>query len=81
MELLKVIKTTTHLLLTIVIILFILTGFGITNYQIIGPATAGILSKPASFQLHTNLIIPLIILLVAHMMFTLGKKLQKKQTT
>jgi hypothetical protein len=79
MEAVKIIKTITHILLAIVIILFILTGFGITNYQIIGPATGGILSKPVSFQLHTNLIIPLLILLAAHIAFTLGKKLQKKQ--
>jgi hypothetical protein len=78
---LTIIKTITHILLTIVIIIFILSGFGITNYQIIGPATAGLLTKPVSFQLHTNLIIPLLVLLTAHIAFTLEKKLQKKQHT
>ncbi len=78
MNLLRIIKTLTHILLTIIIILFIITGFGITNYQIIESLTLGGLSKPLSFQIHSNLIIPLIILLVLHIAFTLGKKIQKK---
>jgi hypothetical protein len=77
MNLLRIIKTLTHVLLTSIIILFIITGFGITNYQIIESLTLGGLSKPLSFQIHTNLIIPLIILLVLHIIFTLGKKIQK----
>ncbi len=34
MNVFQIIKTLTHVLLTIVIMLFIVTGFGITNYQI-----------------------------------------------
>jgi hypothetical protein len=71
---LKIIKTLTHVLLTVVIILFIISGFGITNYQIIQQITAGMLSKPTAFQIHSNLIIPLIVLLVAHLFLTLSKK-------
>ena len=78
MNLLRIIKTLTHILLTIIIILFIITGFGITNYQIIESLTLGGLSKPLSFQIHTNLISPLIILLSLHIAFTLGKKIQKE---
>ena len=78
MNLLRIIKTLTHVLLTIIIILFIITGFGITNYQIIESLTLGGLSKPLSFQIHTNLILPLIILLVLHISFSLGKKILKE---
>lgn len=78
MNLLKVSKTITHMLLTVVIILFITTGFGITNYQIVESLTLGGLSKPLSFQIHTNLTIPLILLLIAHIGFTIGKKFWKK---
>jgi hypothetical protein len=67
----------THLLLTIVIILFIITGFGIVNYRIVEQLTLGLLSKPIAFQIHTNLIIPLVILLTLHIYFTLRKKFQK----
>lgn len=79
MNLLKVSKTITHMLLTVVIILFITTGFGITNYQIVESLTLGGLSKPLSFQIHTNLTIPLILLLIAHIGFTIGKKFWKKK--
>ncbi|HWR28110.1 MAG TPA: hypothetical protein VN377_06725 [Candidatus Thermoplasmatota archaeon] len=78
MNLLRIIKTLTHILLTIIIILFIITGFGITNYQIIESLTLGGLSKPLSFQIHTNLILPLIILLVLHISFSIGNKIQKE---
>jgi hypothetical protein len=79
MKVLQIIKTLTHVLLTIVIIISIITGLGISNYQIIEPLTFGVVSKLTSFQMHSNLIIPLVILLVLHIGFTLGKKFQKKK--
>lgn len=80
MHIFELTKTLTHILLTIVIILFIVTGFGITNFRIVESLTLGILSKPVSFQVHTNLTIPLIILLLLHMTFTLSKKLRKQHS-
>ncbi len=74
----QIIKTLTHVLLTVVVIIFIITGFGISNYQTIESLTFGVLSKPTSFQLHSNLILPLVILLFFHIAFTVGKKFQKK---
>jgi hypothetical protein len=74
MKILRVIKTLIHMLLTMVIIIFIITGFGISNYQIIESLTGNALSKLTSFQIHSNLIIPLIILLILHIVFTVGKK-------
>jgi hypothetical protein len=79
MNTLKVMKTLTHVLLTVVIIIFIITGFGISNYQIIESLTGGTLSKLTSFQIHSNLIIPMIILLILHIAFTVGKKLKKEK--
>jgi hypothetical protein len=79
MNVLEIIKTLTHVLLTIIIIIFILSGFGISNYQIIESLTGGILSKITSYQIHSNLIIPLIVLLVVHTAFTVGKKLKKEK--
>jgi ABC-type uncharacterized transport system permease subunit len=78
MKILRIMKTLTHVLLTVVIITFIITGFGISNYHIIESLTGGTLSKLTSFQIHFNLIIPLIILLVVHIAFTVGKKLKKE---
>jgi len=78
-KILRIIKTLTHVLLTVVIIIFIITGFGISNYQIIESLTGSTLSKLTSFQIHSNLIIPLIILLIVHIAFTVGKKIKNKK--
>lgn len=77
MMLYHIIYTLTHALLTLVIFLFILTGFGITNYQFIESLTAGTVTKLTSFQIHTNLTIPLILLLAAHIALTIGKKIRR----
>jgi hypothetical protein len=78
MDVLKIAHTLTHILLIIVSILFIFTGFGITNYQIIEAVTLGALPKLTSYQIHLNLIIPFLILLGAHFVFIIRKKYQKK---
>jgi hypothetical protein len=75
---LRIMKTLTHALLTIVSILFIVTGLGISNYQVMESLTGGTLSKLTSFQIHSNLIIPFIVLIIAHIGFTIGKKFQKE---
>ncbi len=79
MGLYRIIYTLTHALLTIVIILFILTGVGITNYQLIESLTAGTVTKLTSFQIHTNLTIPLILLLAAHIALSIGKKIRRSK--
>ncbi len=77
MVLYRIIYTLTNALLTIVTILFIITGIGITDYKLIESLTAGILTKLTSFQIHTNLTIPLIVLLAAHIAFTIEKKIRR----
>ncbi|MBN1280159.1 MAG: hypothetical protein JXA00_00765 [Candidatus Thermoplasmatota archaeon] len=79
MQLRRLLILTTHILLTIVLILFILSGYGITNYQTIEPLTAGLLSKPTSYQLHVNLIIPLLILLALHIALPLWNRTQRQK--
>ncbi|MCX6671356.1 MAG: hypothetical protein NTX92_05510 [Euryarchaeota archaeon] len=79
MNIIPTVQTLTHVLLAIVSILFIITGFGISNYQTIESLTGGTLSKLTSFQIHSNLIIPFIVLLIAHIGFTIGKKILKKK--
>jgi hypothetical protein len=78
MNIVHILKSLTHFLLAIVSILFIVTGLGISSYQIVEPLTGGVLSKLTSFQIHSNLLIPFIILLIAHIGFTIGKKIQNK---
>ena len=78
MNSIRIVTTLTHILLTVFIILLIITGFGISYYQIITALTGNTLSKLTSYQLHTTLIIPFIVLLIVHIAFTMGKKLKKK---
>ncbi|MBW2977956.1 cytochrome b/b6 domain-containing protein [Candidatus Woesearchaeota archaeon] len=62
----KKIQAVVHWLLLVAIVMYIITGFGITQYRIVEALTFGLLSKPLSFEIHNNLIIPFIVLLVLH---------------
>jgi thiosulfate reductase cytochrome b subunit len=55
-----------HWLLLAVIVLYLLTGFGITEFRIVEQVTFGLLSKSLAFQIHDYLLIPFIVLLVLH---------------
>ena len=59
-------KRLVQCLLLVVIILYIITGFGITEYRTVELLTFGSLTKSLSFKIHNNLIIPFIILLGLH---------------
>jgi thiosulfate reductase cytochrome b subunit len=69
----KLIRRIIHCGLLIIIIIFIITGFGIARYQIIESLTLGLISKPVSFQVHFYLIFPLIVFLYLHILLTWKK--------
>jgi cytochrome b561 len=60
------VKKTIHWLLTVVVIIYLLTGFGITEFRIVEPLTFGLLTKSLAQKIHINLEIPFIVLLVLH---------------
>lgn len=62
----QLVRRTIHWLLTIVLIVYLVTGFGITQYRIVEPLTFGLLTKNLAHRIHVNLEIPLIVLLVLH---------------
>jgi cytochrome b subunit of formate dehydrogenase len=62
-----------HWLLLAVIALYLLTGFGITEYRIVEHLTFGFLTKNLAFNIHNNLLIPFIILLGLHIYQQTGK--------
>lgn len=47
-------------------VLLILTGYGITQSNIIKPFTLGLLDKPLAFKLHSDLVIFFVIFLALH---------------
>lgn len=66
-------KRITHLLLIVVTVLLLLTGFGITEFRIVEPLTFGLLTKSLAFKIHNNLWIPFIVLLSLHVFLSLIK--------
>jgi thiosulfate reductase cytochrome b subunit len=62
----KLVRRTIYWLLTVVVIIYLLTGFGITQYRIFEPLTFGLLTKSLAHRIHMNLEIPFIILVVLH---------------
>jgi hypothetical protein len=60
---------TIHWLLTVLVIIYLITGFGITEYRIVEPLTFGLLTKSLAHKIHINLEIPFIILLILHIWF------------
>ena len=53
-------------LLIAVIVVYIITGFGMTEYRIIEPLTFELLTKLLAFKIHTVLWGPFLILLILH---------------
>ena len=62
----RLMKGTIHWLLTVVVIIYLITGFGITEYRIVEPLTFGLLTKSLAQKIHISLEIPFIILLILH---------------
>jgi len=62
-----------HYLLLIVIVLYFVTGFGITEFRVVEVATFGLLTKSVAFKIHLNLWIPLIVFLILHIYLSLTK--------
>ena len=62
----RVARSTVHWLLTALVIAYLITGFGITEYRIVEPLTFGLLTKSLAQRIHISIEIPFIILLVLH---------------
>jgi len=62
----RLVKSTVQWLLTILVIVYLITGFGITEHRIVEPLTFGLLTKSLAQRIHINIEIPFIILLVLH---------------
>jgi thiosulfate reductase cytochrome b subunit len=59
-------KQVVHWALFAIVVLYVLTGFGITAYRTVELLTFGLLSKALAFKIHDSLIIPFIVLMVLH---------------
>lgn len=61
-------------LLLAVTAVYLISGFGITSQDIVGPLTLGLLGKALAFRLHDLLWLPFITLLVLHIVWNLGRR-------
>jgi len=55
----------------VLIVFYVICGFGIVNSSSVGILTAGILNRERSVYFHTTLTTPVLILLLVHMMIGL----------
>lgn len=63
------VKTSIQVILLVLVIVYPLTGYGITENRIMRNITFGLLTPPVAFEIHQNLIIPFIIFLLLHIFF------------
>jgi thiosulfate reductase cytochrome b subunit len=70
-------KQVVHWLLLAVLLLYVLTGFGITSYRTVESITFGLLTKPLAFKIHDNLIIPFVVLIGLHIYQQTKKRSEK----
>lgn len=59
-------KTAIHWSLFVITLLYLVTGLGITQYQIVESLTFGLLTKNMAFRVHDSLLNPFVALLVLH---------------
>ena len=78
MDAYRLLRKSVHYLLLVFTVIFIITGFGITEYKIIESITFSVLTKPVSHLIHSNLIIPFVILLILHILLSIKPKFFKK---
>ena len=68
------VKRIVHWSLLVAIILYLVTGLGITEYNTVELLTFGLLNKNISFTIHDALLVPFVILLALHVTITIRWK-------
>jgi cytochrome b561 len=63
-----------HWMFTIATIVFVVSGYGITEYRTVEAITLGLLSKSLAFQIHMSLGPLFIALLVSHVYLALRRR-------
>jgi len=76
---LNLIRKIVQWLLLAVTVLFLTTGFGISEFRVVETITLGWLSKSWAFRLHDNLWIPFVVLLALHVLLPFVFKRKVKE--
>ncbi len=62
----QLVRRSIQWILTALVIIYLITGFGVTEYRIVEPLTFGLLTKGLAQKIHMNIEIPFIVFLVLH---------------
>ena len=62
----QLVKKSIQWILTALVIIYLITGFGITEYRIVEPLTFGLLTKSLAQKIHISIEIPFIVFLISH---------------
>lgn len=73
------IREWTHTLLLVATFLFLVSGMGITEPNLINAITLRLLTKETSYKIHSWLLYPFTALLVTHIYLTISPKIKKKE--
>ena len=67
--------------LLVIVLLYVISGFGITRFRDVEQLTLGALTKPLAFAIHEALIIPFVILIAIHLSYSCGliRRLRKNE--
>jgi len=65
-------------LLLVTAVLFLISGFGISEYRTVETLTFGLFSKTLAFKMHEIIWIPFVVLLLAHVLYSSVSKLFRK---
>ena len=77
----NLIKKTVIWLLAVVIVLYGVSGFGITEFRTVETLTFGFLTKNLAFKVHNSLEIPFVILLLLHLCLPFVFKWKNRKDT
>ncbi len=79
----RLVERIIHWLLALVVIIYLVSGFGITEFRTVESLTFGVLTKSLAFKIHNALTIPIIILVILHICLSpimkLSPKLKKRK--
>jgi cytochrome b561 len=75
----RLFRKLTHWLLAAALILYIVTGFGITEFRTVDAWTFGVLDKATSMKIHNGMEWPFVALLALHIIVSLIYNSEKEQ--
>lgn len=74
----KFIKEIVQYTLLATCIAYIISGYGMTKPNIIGPLTFGLINHNIAYSIHNNLLAPFLITLILHMYLTMWPKIKNR---